>query len=171
MNQRESVEYKVTAAQISPNLRESKKEVWINHTSLSVKYNYILLFLHCCKALAAVNRSVAIGLERNFSFLTAVSANSCKHLTGSFTCILAKVAAGLASLGLVLEAFLCVELLLACSEDELLSAIFALKGLVLVHWLLPHLKMVLSPVDNFDFALTWTKLRRPWVIYVLSLSA
>ena len=94
----------------------------------------LLLFFDSCEALAAVYRSVAGGLERNLSFLAASSANGGEHLTLSLACALACVTACLASLGLVLEALLCVEFLLACGEYELVAALFARQCLVLKHF-------------------------------------
>ena len=86
-----------------------------------------------CVALAAVYR-LAIGrIEGNLALLTAISANSVKHLSATTSSVLSDVAACLASLGLVLEALLCIELLLACGEDEVISAFLALQSLVLVH--------------------------------------
>ena len=94
----------------------------------------LLLFFDSCEALAAVYRSVAGGLERNLSFLAASSANGGEHLTLSLGCVLACITACLASLGLVLEALLCVEFLLACGEYELVAALFARQCLVLKHF-------------------------------------
>jgi hypothetical protein len=102
----------------------------------------LLSCLHCCKAFAAVYRSVAVGLERNLGSLAAVSANSFKHLSGSLTCILASIATGLASLGLILEALFSIEFLLACSENEIVSAVLALQCDVLIHCVLPHFKII-----------------------------
>jgi len=94
----------------------------------------LLLLLDGCKALAAVNRSVAGGLEGNLSFLAASCANSGKQLSLRLGGVLACVTAGLAALGLILEALLCVELLLAGGEYELVAAFFARQCLVLVHF-------------------------------------
>jgi len=113
---------------------DKKVKRYENVPLYQLNIKYILLFLHCCEALAAIYGSVAVGLERNLCFLTTVSTNSCEHLTRRLTRILTEIAASLTSLGLVLESFLCIELLLACGKDKFLSAIFALKGLVLVHW-------------------------------------
>ena len=46
-------------------------------------------------------------------------------LTGAAGGVLAGVAAGLAALGLILEAALCVEFLLAGGENEFVAALFA----------------------------------------------
>ena len=84
-----------------------------------------LLLLHSCEALAAVYGSVAGGLERNLCFLAALSAHGGVHLSLCSGSVLSCVTASLASLGLVLEAFFSIELLLTCSENEFLSAILA----------------------------------------------
>ena len=93
------------------------------------KYIYIsiciLLLLHSCEAVGAVNWSVTCGLERNFSFLTALCTNCCEHLLLCSCSVLSCIAASLASLGFVLESLLSIELLLACGEYELIAALFA----------------------------------------------
>ena len=85
------------------------------------------------EALAAVNRAVTGGLEGNSCFLAALGADSSEHLSGSTIGSLAGVTASLASLGLVYEASLSVELLLTSGEDELIAALFASQSLVSVH--------------------------------------
>ena len=85
----------------------------------------LLLLLDLGKALAAVNRTILTGLEGNAGFLAASSANRGEHLSLGSLALLAGVAAGFASLGLVGEASLSVELLLAGGEDELFAALFA----------------------------------------------
>ena len=87
------------------------------------------------EALAAVDGTVVVRLERNLALLAAVGAGSVEHLAGrSLTALsLAGVAAITASLGLVGEALLGVELLLAGGENEFASAILADNGLVSVH--------------------------------------
>ena len=84
-----------------------------------------LLIFRCCKAFAAVYRSVACGLERNLSLFSTLSALNCEKLSLGLSCVLSLVTASLASLGLVLEALLCIKLLFACCESELLTAILA----------------------------------------------
>ncbi len=93
-----------------------------------------LLLLHSRIALAAINGSIVLRLEGYAGFLSAVCANSGKELSLRLSCVLSCVAASLASLGLVLEASLCIELLLACCEGELLSAVLTLQNLVFVHF-------------------------------------
>ncbi len=83
---------------------------------------YKLFFVHLSKALAAINCSAFLGLERNLSLTAAGSTGSCIHNSFSSAGILSCVTASLASLGLVYKAFLCVEFLLACGEDKFISA-------------------------------------------------
>ena len=77
------------------------------------------------EAVAAVNRTIALGLKRNLGLATASSAGSGKELTGSAGSILAGSTASLALLGLVLETTGSVELLLTGGENELLAALVA----------------------------------------------
>ena len=90
-------------------------------------------FFHLCKALAAINRAVFSWLERNLCLFAAACANSGEHLSVRFFAGLAGVAAGFASLRLVLESLFSVEFLLASSENELGSAFFAYSCFVFVH--------------------------------------
>ena len=79
-----------------------------------------------CKAIAAVDGTVAAGLEGDLAVLAALGANCIVHnALGTSSDTLAGCTAGTAALGLVLEAALCVELLLTCGENELVAAIFA----------------------------------------------
>ena len=94
----------------------------------------LVLFPHCRKALAAVYGSVVVGLERNLCLFAAVCANCSKHLAVRLVCILTVVTASLASLRLVCKAVLSVELLFACCEYEICTAVLALKGLVFEHF-------------------------------------
>ena len=80
---------------------------------------------HLSEALAAENGTVGLGLEGHLSLAAAAGAGSGEELTGATGGVLASVTAGLAALGLVLEAALCVELLLTGGEHELLAALFA----------------------------------------------
>ena len=77
------------------------------------------------EALAAEHGTVSLGLEGNLCLATATCAGSGEELTGTTGAVLASVTACLAALGLVLEAALCVELLLTGSEHELVAALFA----------------------------------------------
>jgi hypothetical protein len=85
------------------------------------------------KALAAIYSLTLGGVERNLAFLTAVCTNSREHLSCALCTVLAGITACLASLGLVLEALLCIEFLLTGGEHEIVAAILALECLVLVH--------------------------------------
>ena len=81
--------------------------------------------LHLSEALAAENGTVGLGLEGNLCLTTATSAGSGEELTGATGSVLASVTAGLAALGLVLEAALCVEFLLTSGEGEFLATLCA----------------------------------------------
>ena len=95
----------------------------------------ILAVLSSVEALAAVYGTILTGLERNLTFLTAGCADCIVHLAlaSGTVCCLAGITAGLATKRLVGETLFSVELLLSCSEGELLSAILADQNLVVVH--------------------------------------
>ena len=80
---------------------------------------------HLSEALAAENGTVGLGLEGNLSLAAATCAGSGEELTGATGSVLAGITACFAALGLVLEAALCVEFLLAGGENELVAALFA----------------------------------------------
>ena len=80
---------------------------------------------HLSEALAAEYGTVGLGLEGNLCLAAAACAGSGEELTGATSVVLASVTASLAALGLVLEAALCVELLLTGGEHELVAALFA----------------------------------------------
>jgi hypothetical protein len=80
------------------------------------------LLSHTGKTFAAVHGTVGLGLERNLSLASTSRANSRKILAGAAGSSLAGITAGFAALGLILEASLCIELLLAGSKHELLAA-------------------------------------------------
>ena len=100
---------------------------------LSISSMFLCFLAHLCKALAAVYGSVRLGLERNLCLTTTCCTNSGEILTGTASCILASITAGLAALGLILEAALCIELLLTSGEHEFLATLFAYQCLVFVH--------------------------------------
>ena len=77
------------------------------------------------EALAAEHGTVGLGLEGNLCLTAATSAGGSEELTGATGGVLASVTAGLAALGLVLEATLSVEFLLTGGENELVAALFA----------------------------------------------
>ena len=85
----------------------------------------LLSSLHLCKAIAAVNRTIVSGLERHLCLAAAGSAGSGEELTGSASGVLASVTAALATLGLILEAALCIEFLFAGGENKFSTALFA----------------------------------------------
>ena len=97
--------------------------------------NELVVLLHCCEALAAINGTIIGGLEGNLCFFAAVCANSSKVFSCLLGSVLLSVSAGLASLGLVLETFLGIEFLLTCGEHKLLTTILAYQCLVFVHLL------------------------------------
>ena len=85
----------------------------------------LTLVAHLSEALAAVNGTIGLGLEGNLCLTAATGASSGEELTGATGAVLAGITAGLAALGLVLEAALCVELLLTGGENEFVAALFA----------------------------------------------
>ena len=80
---------------------------------------------HLSEALAAEHGTVSLGLEGHLGLAAAAGAGSGEELTGATGGVLASVTAGLAALGLVLEATLSVELLLTGGENELVAALLA----------------------------------------------
>ena len=93
-----------------------------------------------CIALAAVDRAIFPGLERNLGGLAAFSAHGVEHLagaTGSRAAGLARLTARLATGGLVLEALLGVEFLFTGSENKFIAAVLANQRLVSVHGIGP----------------------------------
>jgi len=104
-----------------------------------------LAFLLCCEANAAVNRLALGGLEGNLALATALCANSGEHLSLASLCVLSCSTALLASLRLVLEASLCIELLLTCGEHEIVATFFTLQCLVLVHFFLFLCRYIFCP--------------------------
>ena len=85
----------------------------------------LTLCAHLSEALAAVHRAVRLGLEGNLCLAAATGAGSSEELTGATGACLTGIAAGLAALGLILEAALCVEFLLTGGENEFVAALFA----------------------------------------------
>ena len=88
-------------------------------------YCILAVGTHLSEALAAEYGTVGLGLEGHLCLAAAACASSGEELTGATGIVLASITAGLAALGLILEAALCVELLLTGGEHELLAAIFA----------------------------------------------
>ena len=94
----------------------------------------LAVLAHLGEAVAAINRTVALGLEGHAGLAAAGSAGGGEELPGAAGGVLANVAAGLAALGLVLEAALSIELLLTCCKNELFTAFLTNKGFVFVHF-------------------------------------
>lgn len=82
---------------------------------------------------AAKNRAVIVGLERNLSLAAAFCAYSRIKLSLGSARLFASHTACLAGLRLIGKSLFCIELLLACGEYELLTAVSAYKCLVFVH--------------------------------------
>jgi len=80
---------------------------------------------HLSEALAAVHRTVGLGLKGNLGLAAAACAGSGKELAGTAGVVLTGVTACLAALGLILEATLCVEFLLTGGENKFVAALFA----------------------------------------------
>lgn len=92
----------------------------IRHRAFLLERN--LGLSHASKALTAVNGAIRLRLKWNLCLTATGSADSCKILTGPTSSILTCIAAVLAALRFILEASLCVKLLLTCSKNELLTA-------------------------------------------------
>ena len=90
-----------------------------------ILFQQLAVGAHLSEALAAVHGPIGLGLEGHLGLATAARAGSGEELTGATGSVLASVTASLAALGLVLEAALCVELLLTGGEHELVAALFA----------------------------------------------
>ena len=122
------------------------------------KSSKLAFFLHLCKALAAVDRTVFAGLERNASFFAACCAGSGVHLAGATAGVLAGITAGFAALGLVLEATACIEFLLTGGKYKFFAAIFAYQSLVFVHFGYLHFGLNFARgrihTDTFDLGPT-----------------
>ena len=112
----------------------------------------LLVRLDLGEAIAAVDRTVGLRLERDASLAAASRAGSGEVLSGATGRVLTSVAAGLAALGLVLEAALRIKLLLTGGENELIAALFAYQGLVLVHLLILSLILPLGLILRSAFA-------------------
>ena len=81
----------------------------------------LALLTHLGEAVAAIDGTVRLGLEGHLGLAAAGSADSGEVLTGATGRVLAGITAGLAALGLVLEAALGIELLLTgemCIRDR-----------------------------------------------------
>ena len=94
----------------------------------------LALSLHASEAIAAVDRTVRLRLERNTRFAAASCAGSGVILSRAAGRVLASVTASLAALRLILEATLCIEFLLTSGENELFATLFADQCFVFVHF-------------------------------------
>ena len=92
---------------------------------LLVQFQQLAVGTHLSEALAAVHGTIGLGLEGNLGLAAAAGTGSSEELTGTTGAVLASVTAGLAALGLVLEAALSVDLLLTGGEHELVAALLA----------------------------------------------
>ena len=102
-----------------------QKIIKLGRRSAPIPHRRLSLLSHLSKALAAVNGAIGLGLKRNLCLTAASGAGSGKELTRTAGSILAGITASLAALGLVLEAALCIELLLTGGENELVTTLFA----------------------------------------------
>jgi hypothetical protein len=120
---------------------------------MTVELKLLLVGFDLGKAIAAVDRTVGLGLKRHTGFAAAGSAGSREEgaLAAVAGVVLASIAALLAALGLILEAALRVEFLLTGGENELFAALFAYQGLVLVHLLILSLILPLGLDIAFSF--------------------
>ena len=88
------------------------------------------------KAITAVNRTIAAGLERNLGFAAAAVADDRVHLARSTTVTILGTAGsttGRTTAGLILEALLREKFLFAGRENEFVAAVTAGQGFVFVH--------------------------------------
>ena len=88
------------------------------------------------EALTAVNGTISAGLEGNLGLAAAAVADHGEHLAGGTAVAVlgtARSTASRAAAGLILEALLRKEFLFAGRENELVAALTAGQGLVLVH--------------------------------------
>lgn len=93
----------------------------------------LALLTHLGEALAAIDRTVLTGSERNLGFLTTSSAGSSEHFTLRLCGVLTGITAGFASLGLVYETLGSIKFLLAGGEYKFSATFFADESLVFVH--------------------------------------
>ena len=88
-------------------------------------FGQLVLATHLSEAIAAVHGTIGLGLEGNLGLTAAAGTGSGEELTGTTGAVLASVTAGLAALGIVLEATNCLEFLFTGGENEFLAALFA----------------------------------------------
>ena len=99
----------------------------------------------CFEAVTAVHGTISAGLEGNLSFTAAAVADHGEHLPWS-TAVAVLCSAGSAARrtagGLILEALLGKEFLLARRENEFVAAVTAGQSLVFVHGSYPPKNVV-----------------------------
>jgi len=83
------------------------------------------LAAHLGEALATIDRTVRLRLKGNLGLAATGGADSGEILAGTTSSGLAGIAAGLATLRLILEPALSIEFLLTGGEHELLATLFA----------------------------------------------
>ena len=113
----------------------------------------------CLEAIAAIYWTVVLRLEWNLSLLTALSTSYSEHLAlltlATLTGTTALIAAIAATNWLVLKALLCVELLLTCAKDELLTAILTYQSLIFkCHEKKSPILITEHPICNFKLSLS-----------------
>jgi hypothetical protein len=88
-------------------------------------------------AVAAVNRTIATGTERNLRRDATLSTDSFVHFTlgtiGTTGALFTSSTTGRATTGFVLKTFFCIELLFRRGENEFSAALAASQGFVFVH--------------------------------------
>ena len=93
----------------------------------SAHSRYLSAVLPCLEAVAAIYRTVILRLKWNLGLLATLSAYYGEHLAlfllSTFTIATSLIAAITAANRLVLKALFCVKFLLACAEDEFLTAV------------------------------------------------
>ena len=84
------------------------------------------------ETIAAINRAIVFGLERNFCFLAALRADNFEHLAllAAVARTFALVATVTATHRLVFKAAFMIKFLFARAEDEFFSAVLAHEGFV-----------------------------------------
>ena len=112
------------------------------------------------EALAAVDRTVILRLERDFCLFAAIGTDDLEHLAfATLAATTALVAAIAAALRLVFKALLCVEFLFTCGENKFLAAILTCESLVLKS----HKKIplnILLTFTNFSIAFFYVSSKR-----------
>ena len=114
-------------------------------TFIIYKINLCVFFFHFCKTFIAENISALCRLERNYSIATATCTCCCESLSCRSCCVFTSITAVSATLGFILEAFFCIELLLAGGENKVSPAFLTFECFVFVHGFIPLL-IYIAPV-------------------------